>query len=338
MAVARESIAASLGSKTDPEQFILTSSGSEANQLAVRSIILDQLKKGRKAHWITTPVEHDSNLKLIEWVSAQGGMVSLLPVDSDGRPQSQALEAMLRPETALVSVVWVNNETGVISDLAPISALLRDRGIRLHVDAAQAWGKLPLDAETLGADLIALSGHKIGGLAGTGALWVGRGVPIEASIPGKQEKGRRGGTENLLGAISMGAAAAAIDPLAYAQELAPLRERLESLIVSRIDGTRVNGWGAPRVANTTNLSFDGVEGESLVMALDLAGFSVSSGSACSSGVLEPSHVLLAMGRSKAQAMAAVRVSLSRGESWENLEGFVMALEKIVNRVRNAKRE
>ena len=202
--------------------------------------------------------------------------------------------------------------------------LTQKSSIPLHLDGAQAWGKIPIDVQTLGAQFLTLSGHKIGGLAGTGVIWLERGSRISATLLGKQEKGRRRGTENLLGIIAAGSAASELDPLAWTARVAPLRDRLQSVISDRIPGTHVNGIQASRIANTLNLNFEGVEGDGLVMALDLAGYSVSSGSACASGVLEPSHVLLAMGRTKLQAMAAVRVSLVDEMPWENLEGFAVA--------------
>jgi cysteine desulfurase len=335
LAEARERIALSLGSQIDPEQLVFTSSGTEANQLAIRSILETRLTQGQFPHWITTPVEHDSNRQLISWLETRGGSVSILPVDSEGRPLAEALEKMVRPETALVSVVWVNNETGVISDIPKIVMQTRKLGIPLHVDGAQAWGKIPIHLDQLGAQFVTFSGHKIGGLAGTGVLWLARGYPAHAVILGKQEKGRRGGTENLLGIMTVGAAATEIDPSTWASRVEPLRDRLQNTICERIPGTWVNGAQAPRVANTLNLSFDDVGGDGLVMALDLAGYSVSSGSACASGVLEPSHVLLAMGRTRLQAMAAVRISLVDEMPWEILEGFIQALEKAVLKVRSA---
>ena len=335
LAEARESIAASLGTKTDPEQLILTSSGTEANQLAIRSVLEPKFLKGEKVHWITTPVEHDSVLQMQAWVKERGGEVSLLPVDNLGAPQVSELAQLWRPETALLSLLWVNNETGVISPVVDAIQAVRARGGLIHVDGAQAWGKLPIDLEALGAHFATFSGHKIGGFAGTGVLWVGRGVRVQTTILGKQEKGRRGGTENLAGWMSVGAAAQNINPLEWQKKVEPFRDRLESLIESQISGTSVNGKGAPRVANTLNLTFDGVEGDGLVMALDLAGFAVSSGSACSSGVIEPSHVLLAMGRSKTQAMAAVRVSIGESTPWNTLESFAYALKATVERVRKS---
>ncbi len=333
LAEARESIARSLGAKTDPEQIIFTSSGTEANQLAIRSVFEAKFLKGEKPHWVTTPVEHDSTRQMVSWLESRGGSVSYLPVTSNGNLQVEALPELLKPETALVSAVWVNNETGVIANVLELSHYSKRGGVPLHLDAAQAWGKVPIHLETLGAQFVTLSAHKIGGLAGTGVLWLQKGTQTQPMILGKQEKGRRGGTENLLGCIAAGAAASQLNPLEWSNRVAPLRNCLQDVICRRIPGTQVNGEGAERVANTLNLNFEGVEGDGLVMALDLEGYAVSSGSACASGVLEPSHVLLAMGRSKSQAMAAVRVSLVDVMSWEVLEGFVGALERSVLRVR-----
>jgi cysteine desulfurase len=339
LADAREKIANSIGQNVDHEQLVFTSSGTEANQLAIRSLIEPVLlagsSKSEKVHWITTPVEHDATLQLIEWTRKRGGAVDFLPVDAQGRPLVSELARLWKPETKLVSCVWANNETGVINDVAALIAETKRLGGKIHLDAAQAWGKIPLDVVASGADLVTFSAHKIGALAGLGLVWVGRGTPLSAVIPGKQEKGRRGGSENLAGIITAGAAAGTLDPIAWASRVEPLRDRLETEILARIPGATVNGAGAPRVPNTLNLTFDGVEGDGLVMALDLAGYSVSSGSACSSGVLEPSHVLLALGRSRAQSMAAVRVSLVDELPWEILEGFICALEKAVSRVRQS---
>jgi len=336
LADAREKIARSLGPNTDPEQLVFTSSGSEANQLAIRSVLGPRLSRGDKPHWITTPMEHDSNLQMANWVTQSGGKVSFLRVNPDGTPDILSISELLCPETALVSLVWVNNETGVISDLPAMTQKLQGLSIPLHVDAAQAWGKLPMDEQRIHAQFLTFSAHKIGGLAGAGGLYLERGNSVSAAILGKQEKGRRGGTENLLGIMAMGVAAGELKPQEWAGRVAPVRDRLQQEICQRIEGVQVNGSQAARVANTLNLSFKGVEGEGLVLALDLAGYCVSSGSACSSGVLAPSHVLLAMGLTRAQAMSAVRVSLADELPWEVLSGFVLALEKAVSRVRGVR--
>ncbi|MDR3607676.1 MAG: cysteine desulfurase family protein [Oligoflexia bacterium] len=337
VAEAREKIAASLGSSVDPEQLVFTSSGTEANQLAIRSVLEARLEQGGRPHWILSPIEHDSTLQLVDWLVKRGGGVSFLPVDAQGRIEVSRISDLFRPETALVSVVWVNNETGVIADIPALIQETERRKITLHLDAAQAWGKLPLDLGSLGADLVTFSGHKIGALAGIGLVSIRRGTALHGLIRGKQEKGRRGGTENLLGIVSMGAAAQDLDPVAWTKRVSPLRDRLQSVIRQRpgLAGVQINGEEAPRVANTLSLSFEGVGGDGLVMALDLAGYSVSAGSACSSGVLEPSHVLLAMGRTKAQAVSAIRVSLVDEVPLPVLDGFADALEKVVVRARKS---
>jgi cysteine desulfurase len=335
-AEAREKVAHSLGKSTDSEQLIATSGGTEANQLAIRSALEPKLLAGEKVHWVTTPVEHDSCLQMVEWLEARGGKVSYLPVDSNGVPLlgESVLVEIVRPETALISIVWVNNETGAVSPIEGLKSKLagtKSPRALVHLDAAQVWGKKPLDVEKTGADYVTVSAHKIGGLAGTGFLWIGRGVPLSSSILGKQEKGRRGGTENLAGLVAAGAAAEEIDPIAWEARVKPSRDFLESEILAQIPSAKVNGGGAIRIANTLNLSFDGVEGDSLVMALDLSGFSVSSGSACSSGVLSPSHVLLAMGRTKAQATAAIRVSIEEPLEESRALEFVQALKRVISR-------
>ena len=332
----RDLIARSIGAR-DAEQIIFTSSGTEANQLAIASVLDTKLAKGLRPHWITTPVEHDCVLQQVNHYRARGVEVSFLPVDSNGAPLVNAISDLWREETALVSSVWVNNETGVVTDVQELARRVKAHGGVLHLDGAQAWGKQMIQLSDLPAQYVAFAAHKIGALAGTGVLYVGPGMSVTAQQKGKQEKGRRAGTENVLGIAAAGVAASELDPQAYDAHLRPLRDRLQSWIEERIPHTIVNGSGAPRVANTLNLSFEGVEGDGLVMALDLEGYSVSSGSACSSGVLEPSHVLLAMGRSKLQAMAAVRVSLPVNANWDELEGFAVALEKSVSRMRAVSR-
>jgi cysteine desulfurase len=314
---------------------VFTSSGTEANQLAVRSVLESQFKAGKAIHWVTTAVEHDSNRQLIQWVRSLGGQVTELAVDSAGQLSETGLEERLSSGVSLISCIWVNNETGVITDLSLLSSLADRFGIPLHVDAAQAWGKLPLNLIDLQAQYVTFSGHKIGGLAGTGVLWTGRVPPMDPVIFGKQEKGRRGGTENLLGIIALGAAALEVEPISWAERVRPLRDRLEIEVCQRIPKTVVNGGSSSRVANTLNLNFEGVECDGLVMALDLAGFAVSAGSACSSGVLGSSHVLKAMGKTESQAMAAIRISLVDSMPWSELEAFVNAVDRAVQRMRNS---
>jgi cysteine desulfurase len=231
------------------------------------------------------------------------------------------LADLLDARTRLLSLAWVNNETGVITDVQRAVQLARGRGVaRVHLDAAQAWGKLPIRLADLDADYVSFSGHKIGGLAGSGALWTQVGAPYAGLLPGKQEGGRRGGTENLLGAVALGAAASELDPLAWAAELAPVREALERAVKQSVPGTRVHGEGAPRVANTSNFGFEGLGRAGLVAALDLAGYAVSAGSACSSGVPEPSRTLRAMGLDAGAASGGLRVSLGKSHATAPREG------------------
>ena len=337
---AREAIAASIGA--DAEQLLLTSSGSEANQFVIRSLLQSALEargaEGPVPHWILCAGDHDSVLQLREWWAQAGGQYAVLPLLPNGQPDLSNLWGLIRPETALLSLCWVNNETGVVADLAMVHRTLQSfPWVKLHLDAVQAWGKLPLAVEQLGASAVTLSGHKIGAPAGTGIIWLNRGVRLlHPLIFGKQEKGRRGGTENLLGWIGVGAAAQTLTPAAYVAKVEPLRQALERQILARIPGVRINGEGAPRVANTTSLTFEGVRGEGLVMALDLEGYCASVGSACASGVQEPSHVLLAMGYTPDQALGSVRVSLWEGNTEDDVRGFVDALERVVSRIRGSK--
>ncbi|MCM2278340.1 MAG: cysteine desulfurase [Oligoflexia bacterium] len=335
---ARRQVALSLGPRVFPEHVFFTSSGTEANQLAARLALEPLLLTGVRPHWILSAGEHDSLIVMAKWLEARGGAVSFLDLDSEGRPRLEQLQGLWRPETALVSLIWVNNETGVITDIEQATCLSRERGATLHLDGAQAWGKLPLSIESSGAGLVSFSGHKIGAPAGIGALWIRPelrlGILSEVgSVLGKQERSRRGGTENLLGAVALGAAASTLDPEAWQERVAPLRERLEGAICERIPGTRINGRSARRVANTISLNFEGVQRDGLVAALDLAGYSVSAGSACAAGVTEPSRVLRAMGRSEADARSAIRVSLADEVDWAVLEGFVTALADGVSRMR-----
>jgi cysteine desulfurase len=336
---AREQLKSSWGQRIQGE-VLLTSSGTEANQTAIRACLEPLLAQGGRPHLILTEGEHDATQQMAYWLEARGGQVSRLPLGIDGSPQVGALESLIRPETVLISAIWVNNETGVVTDISRMGEIAHSRGVPIHLDAAQAWGKLPLDLAATRASLVSFSGHKIGVPAGTGALWIAPGAArlfgsagFRGLLLGKQEGERRGGSENLLGLVALGAAAGALQPAVWANHVEPLRARLEEEVLRRIPGARVHGAGAVRVANTSNFGFDGIEKEGLVMALDLAGFCVSSGSACSSGITAPSHVLKAMGLSDGAARAAVRVSLSSETRWEDLAAFVDTLVTAVGRMR-----
>lgn len=344
LARAREQVAHSLNAPLDSSELVFTSSGTEANQLAIRSVLEPLLLQGKKPHWITSEAEHDSVLQMADWLVQRGGRVSFVPLSPDGTYLQSSLKNLITEETALVSLLWVNNETGVINDIPSLSSGILPKGCILHVDAAQAWGKLPIDVRSLGALLVSVSGHKIGAPAGIGALWVDSRLAFSPLLLGKQEKAKRGGTENLLGAFLMGVAAQSLRPLEWSGRVAPLRDRLQETLSTRITGVAFPGCTSPRVANTLNLCFTGLEGEnaiksdSLVSALDLSGFSVSQGSACSSGVAHSSRVLRAMGFSPEQAGSAIRISLVDELSWTDLERFVEELERIVKRLRQPRKK
>lgn len=323
---------------TSSSEIVFTSSGTEANQLAIRGVLERELSRGRKPRWLLAAGAHESVHAIAEWLARQGGEAIHVPIDEEGRVLLPALEECLArfdDPPVLLSVNWVNNETGVIADVSAVARLAHAKGVPLHLDAAQAWGKIPIDAARTGAALLTLSGHKVGAPAGIGAVWIRSGISLEALISGKQEAGRRGGTENLLGCIALGAAAASVRPDEWAARVAPLRERLERSVLALIPGARVNGAGAPRAANTSSFSFAGIEKDGLVSLLDLEGFAVSAGAACSSGVQEPSRVLMAMGRAPGQARAAIRVSLADALDWEELERFAGALARSVGRLRDS---
>ncbi|MGK5083780.1 aminotransferase class V-fold PLP-dependent enzyme [Bdellovibrionota bacterium FG-1] len=333
---AREQVARSLGLQTSDE-VIFTSSGSEANQMAIRAFLEPPLQKRECPHWILTQAEHDSNLQMIDWLNRRGGRVSLWSMSPDGSPCLDELASLLCPQTSLVSCLWVNNETGVITDIERLKGILAPAGIPLHLDGAQAWGKLEMDLKTTGASAATFSGHKIGGPAGIGVLWIAKTLDERlrknSILPGKQEGARRGGTQNIFGAIALGAAAAEVNPASWVKSVEPLQLRLESEVCRRISGAHIYGKSALRVGNTSSLGFNGIEKPGLVMALDLAGFSVSAGSACSSGIAQPSHVLRSMGLSNGQALGALRVSVSLSNTVEEIDAFVCELEKVVGRLR-----
>ncbi len=333
---ARDQVARTISA--DPTQIQFTSSGTESCQAAIRSVLESALEIGEKPHWILTAAEHDAVDSMTGWLEARGGSVSRVALDAEGRPKLEELESLLRPETRLVSAIWVHNETGVVTDIAELARILREKGrnqVRLHLDAAQAWGKLPIRVHETGADFLSFSGHKIGALSGTGFLWTRPGVTQGRGgrlFPGTQEGGRRGGTENFLGIASLGAASLDVDPQRYAREVGPLRDQLERLVLERIPGAILYGAGAPRVANTSLIGFGEIPSEALLMNLDLEGFAVSAGSACSSGVQGPSRVLQAMGVDERRSKSRLRISLHPGLGVAELEAFVGALARVVARL------
>ncbi|HWP34255.1 MAG TPA: cysteine desulfurase NifS [Thermodesulfobacteriota bacterium] len=328
---AREAVARLVGA--EPAEVVFTSGATEADNLALRGVA--ELHPG--GHIVTTAVEHPAVRETCAELARRGWRVTVLPVDRAGRLDLAQLEAALTADTCLVSAMLANNETGVLFPAEAIGRLCRSRGILFHCDATQAVGKVPVDMRRMGIDLLALSGHKLNGPKGVGALVVRKGVKLKPQqTGGHQERGRRGGTENVPGVVGLGEAARlAAERLAAGEpaRVAALRDRLERRILAAIPEVLVNGQGAERVPNTLNCSFRWVEGEALLLSLDLAGIAVSSGSACSAGSLEPSHVLLAMGLTREEASGAVRFSLGYETTEGELDYVVETLPPIVERLR-----
>src|SRR5687768_2748985 len=334
---ARSAVAGLIGA--DPSEVIFTSGGTESDNFAIRGVAEALDVTGRK-HLIASAIEHEAVLTTLKALARRGWKTTLLPVDQSGIVSPGALEAALTDDTALVSVMHANNEIGTVQPIAELARLAKARGAVFHTDAVQTAGKIPVDVKALGADLLSLSAHKFYGPKGVGALWVRRGLRLQAPITGgKQERSRRAGTENVAGIVGLGVAAqiARAKMAEEAARLAPLRDRLEEGVLRAVPGTAVNGARSPRVPNTTNISFERVEAESLLIALDLAGFAVSTGSACSSGTLEPSHVLKAMGFSAHRTQNSIRFSLGADNSEADIDRLVEALPGIVEKLRSLTR-
>jgi cysteine desulfurase len=319
----------------DPAEIVFTGGGSEADNLALRGAAEALEPLGRR-HLIVSGIEHEAVLQTAKALARRGWRVTHLPATAAGLVEPAALEDALTDDTALVSVMHANNETGVIQPVRELAALASARGALVHTDAVQSAGKIPVAVRGLGVDLLALSGHKFNGPKGVGALWIRRGVRLAAQTTGgRQEKNRRAGTENLPAIVGLGVAAdqalAHLD--ANPPRIAALRDRLEQGIVGAVPGTHVNGAGSPRVANTSNIGFEGIEAESLLIALDLDGVAVSTGSACSSGTLEPSHVLKAMGLDLHDTQNAIRFSLGSSTTDAEIDHVLAVLPALVTRLR-----
>jgi len=304
---ARAKVAALIN--TDPREIIFTRCGTESNNSAIHSALVTHPEK---RHVFTTAVEHSANIKFCDFLQKHGHAVTFLPVESDGSLDLHLLEKSIRPDTAIVSVMSANNETGVVFPIEEIAAICRSKGALFHTDAVQAAGKLKIDVKELGVYLLSLSAHKLYAPKGIGLLYVKRRTKYHPYvIGGGQERGRRGGTENVANIVAFGRAA----ELAMARldeentRVRKLRDKLESGILREIAGASRNGAKEPRLPNTSNLAFDSVEAEGILLLLDQVGICASSGSACSTGSLDPSHVLLAMGCSAVRARGSVRFSL-----------------------------
>jgi cysteine desulfurase len=334
---ARSAVATLIGA--DPSEVVFTSGGTESDNFAIRGVAEALEVTGRK-HLIATTIEHEAVLNTLKALGRRGWTVTLLPVDETGIVAPEALTAALTPQTALVSIMHANNEIGTIQPIAELARISKAGGALFHPDAVQSAGKIPVNVKALGIDLLSLSAHKFYGPKGVGALWIRRGVRLQAPVTGgKQERSRRAGTENVAGIVGLGAAAqlARAKMADEAGRLAPLRDRLEESVLVAVPGTAINGSRSPRVPNTTNISFDRVEAESLLIALDLAGVAVSTGSACSSGTLEPSHVLKAMGLPPHRTQNSIRFSLGSANTDADVDRVIQVLPGIVEKLRSLTR-
>ena len=330
---ARNQIAEYAGCK--PDEIVFTSSGTESDNLAVRGAAYALSSRGK--HIITTAIEHHAVLNTCKALENEGFRVTYLPVNSSGTVSCRELDKSITPETILVTVMHANNETGVLEPVKEIADLVQKKNILFHVDAVQTAGKIPYLLCELGADLISFSGHKLHGPKGAAVLYVHEGTPLAAIITGGlQERGFRAGTENVAGIVGLAHAFTLASDSAEGEfkRLQDLRDRLEDSILAVIPGSKINGADAPRIPNTTNISFDSVDGESIVLGLDLEGICVSTGSACSTGEPEPSHVLVAMGLTQKEAQGSVRISLGRDTGYKDIETTIEALAAVIRRLRS----
>ena len=334
---ARERTAAAIGAS--PGEIVFTAGGTEADNLALKGgAFRARAMRGSGNHVITAAVEHHAVLHSAEWLEKQGFRVTFLPVDSEGVVDLEALASALGPETVLVSIMLANNEVGTLQPVAEAARITHERSRALfHTDAVQALGKVRVDVDVLGVDMAAFAAHKIGGPKGTGALYVRRKTALEPILHGGgQERGLRSGTPNVAGIVGMSVAAdiAASEVQEESERLSGLRDRLEDGIAGAIAGVKVNGAGAPRVPGTVNVCIEGLEGESLLLMLDARGVAASSGSACTSGSLEPSHVLMAMGVRPELAHGSLRLSLGRASTAGDVDYVLEVLPPIVERLRS----
>jgi cysteine desulfurase len=333
---ARARVARALGCL--PREVCFTASGSEANALALRGGFLARADKARR-RVVVSQIEHPAALASLQQLASLGAEVVRVPAEPDGQVSPQRMIAALGEDAALCSLMWANNETGVLQPVAEVARACRQRGIVFHTDAVQAAGKVAVSVREVDAHLLSISAHKFYGPAGIGALVVRRGVNVEPLTPGHQESGRRGGTPNVPYAEALAdaleRAIASLDE--EGRRLAALRDEFERQLLSSFPSVRIHGASAPRVPNTSSVEFIGADGEALLIALDLAGICVSSGAACASGSLSPSHVLLAMGLTPAQAHSSLRFSLGADSSSAQVPRVLEALSEQLPRARQAAR-
>ncbi|MBQ7085182.1 MAG: cysteine desulfurase NifS [Anaerotignum sp.] len=330
---ARAQVAAAIGAK--PEEVYFTAGGSESDNLALRGIAEAYQKKGN--HIITTKIEHHAILHTAEYLEKHGVEVTYLNVDEFGRISLEELEKAIRPETILISIMFANNEIGTIQPIAEIGAIAKKHGILFHTDAVQALGHVPIDVEKMNIDLLSMSGHKLGAPKGIGAIYIRKGVAVTPLIfGGAQESKRRAGTENIPGIVGMGMAAelAVKEMEEMTEKLTAMRDKLIRGILEQIPHSRLNGHPTERLPGNCNISFEFIEGESLLLLLDALGIAASSGSACTSGSLDPSHVLMAIGLPHEVAHGSLRLTMDRDNTEEEIDFILEKLPAIVQRLRD----
>jgi cysteine desulfurase len=326
---ARESVAVLLGCRAS--EIVFTSGGTEGDNLAVFGLT----EPGQ--HVISSTVEHHAVLNSCKHLEASGREVSYVPVDGRGQVDPDDVRRALRPNTRLITIMVANNETGVLQPVEEIGKIAAEADVYFHTDAVQAAGKVAIDVKRIGCDLLSISGHKMNAPQGVGALYVRKGTTLRPMLHGgSQERSRRAGTENVPGIVALGKVAElAREALVRGdlEQISRMRDRLEQTILDEVEATAVNGQGAPRVPNTSSIFFDCIEGEALVIALDLKGLAVSTGAACSSGAIEPSHVLTAMGMAPQRARGSLRFSLGKQNTSEDIEFALSLILPTVARLR-----
>jgi cysteine desulfurase len=326
---ARASVAALVNAR--PAEIVFTSGGTEADNLGIFGLVQ------RGDHVITSTIEHSAVTNTCKRLEQMGCEVTYVPVNAQGEIYAGNVEAALRPNTRLITIMMANNETGVIQPVEEIGKIAQAADVFFHTDAVQAAGKVPIDVQKIACDALSISGHKIHAPQGTGALYIKKGTLIQPQMyGGTHERQRRAGTENLPGIVGIGKAAEISKHWLESggpAEMAAMRDRLQNAILGAMEDVGVNGLGASRVPNTTNLWFDHIEGEALVIALDLKGLAVSSGAACSSGAIEPSHVLLAMGLPHQRARASIRISLGKQTTNDDIGFAIQVIPETVARLR-----
>ncbi len=333
---ARDAVAQAIGAQS-PREIIFTGGGSEADNLALKGVAWAYRDRGR--HIVTTAIEHHAVLRAAKSLGDQGFDVTYVRPDAHGIVAPEAVREAIRDDTILISVMHANNETGTLQPIREIAAIARERGIVFHTDAVQTVGHLPVDVSELGCDLLSLAAHKFYGPKGVGALYVRRSASLAPLIHGGgQEQERRAGTENVAGIVGMAKALelSAVDRPQRLEKIRRLRDRLEAGILSAIEGARLNGHPHERLPGHLNVTFDGIEGESLLLNLDMQGIEASSGSACTSGSIEASHVLLAMGLDRKAALGSIRFSLGKRNTIEEIDRVLEVLPPLVERLRNTR--